>query len=213
MIGLIVLLGLLVAASASSQVQSEGVVVVLETTMGSIEVTVDPVRAPLSAGDFLRYVDRGLYDEAAFYRVVRQGNDHGTPPIEVVQGGIVDKAKALEPIPHETTEQTGITHSDGVISLARTEPGTGGGSAFFICIGDQPALDFGGTRNTDGLGFAAFGRVTDGMDVVRKIHALPAEAAAPVEYLKGQLLTEPVTILKARRVTVASEDAVEQLDD
>lgn len=176
---------------------------VLETDLGRIDVTVDVERAPVSAGDFLRYVDQGLYDGAAFYRVVREDNDHGSQPIQVVQGGLVEEAKALAPVAHETTEETGITHREGVISLARGEPGTGGGAAFFICIGDQPALDHGGMRNPDGLGFAAFGRVTSGMDVVRTIHRMPTRDEAPVPYLESQLLAEPVTIVSARRVARA----------
>lgn len=174
--------------------------VVLETTMGEIEIAVDLDQAPISAGDFLRYVDEGLYEGAAFYRVVRRDNDRGAPTIEVVQGGLVGDTEPLAPVSHETTETTGITHRDGVISLARGEPGTGGGAAFFICIGDQPSLDFGGMRNPDGHGFAAFGQVTRGMDLIRAIHTMPSGAPAPNEYVEGQLLDEPVKILKARRV-------------
>ena len=174
--------------------------VILETSLGEIEVEVDVDRAPLSAGDFLRYVDEGLYEGAAFYRVVRKDNDHGKPKIEVVQGGLPENSERLPPIILETTEETGITHEDGVISLARGEPNSGGGAAFFICIGRQPSLDLGGNRNPDGLGFAAFGQVTRGMDVVRKIHGMQADAPTSNEYLKGQLLSEPVTILSARRV-------------
>lgn len=208
---LVVLLGLLGGFAAGAgepadPTEEKGTVsVVLVTAMGEIEVEVDIDRAPVSAGDFLRYVDRGLYDgTAAFYRVVRTDNDHGTPTIEVVQGGLVDESMALSPVAHETTEETGITHRDGVISLARGKPGTGGGAAFFICIGDQPGLDFGGMRNPDGLGFAAFGRVTRGMDVVRKIHALPSDKPTDEEYVQGQLLTEPVEILSARRIGPAA---------
>lgn len=192
--------------AATGDESTAPVVITLATAAGKIDVTVDVDRAPVSAGDFLRYVDQGLYDGAAFYRVVRGDNDHGTPPIQVVQGGILGEEKALEPVTHETTEQTGITHSDGVISLARGEAGTGGGAAFFICIGDQPALDHGGLRNPDGLGFAAFGRVTSGMDVVRAIHGMPTSDDAPLPYLEGQLLAEPVTIMSARRLEAAEQD-------
>jgi peptidyl-prolyl cis-trans isomerase A (cyclophilin A) len=173
--------------------------VVLDTDAGAIEIAVDTAHAPLSAGDFLRYVDAGLYDGAAFYRVVRADNDHGTPKIEVVQGGLTDESRALPPIAHETTRETGILHRDGTVSLARGQPGTGSGAAFFICIGDQPALDFGGTRNPDGLGFAAFGHVVRGMDVVRKIQAMKSDAPSDSPYMAGQLLTEPVVIRHARR--------------
>jgi peptidyl-prolyl cis-trans isomerase A (cyclophilin A) len=150
--------------------------------------------------DFLRYVDAGLYEGAAFYRVVTEDNDHGTPKIQVIQGGLADDDKrALPPIAHETTNATGIRHLDGTISLARGEPGTGSGAAFFICIGAQPALDFGGMRNRDGQGFAAFGHVIRGMDVVRKIQAMPADGTADSAYMKDQILTKPVTIRRAQR--------------
>lgn len=185
--------------AAEADTGSGTVVVVLETTMGEIEIAVDLDRAPISAGDFLRYVDEGLYEGAAFYRVVRKDNDHGVPTIEVVQGGLVGDTETPAPVPHETTETTGIIHRDGVISLARGEPGTGSGAAFFICIGDQPSLDFGGMRNPDGLGFAAFGQVTRGMDLIRAIHTMSSDAPAPNEYVEGQLLDEPVAILNARR--------------
>jgi peptidyl-prolyl cis-trans isomerase A (cyclophilin A) len=175
------------------------VVVTLDTAAGQIDVAVFVDKAPLSAADFLRYVDRGLFDGAVFYRVVRIDNDHGTPRIEVIQGGLPDETAGLPPIAHETTRDTGVTHTDGTLSLARGAPGTGGGAAFFVCVGDQPALDFGGMRNPDGQGFAAFGRVVRGMDVVRKIHAMPADAPSSDAYMKGQLLSEPVVIRRAFR--------------
>jgi peptidyl-prolyl cis-trans isomerase A (cyclophilin A) len=130
---------------------------------------------------------------------VRADNDRGTPKIAVIQGGLLDEAKTLPPIAHETTRDTGITHLDGTLSLARGAPGTGGGAAFFICVGDQPALDFGAKRNPDGQGFAAFGRVVRGMDVVRKIHAMKADAPSPSEYMQGQILPESVVIRRAYR--------------
>jgi peptidyl-prolyl cis-trans isomerase A (cyclophilin A) len=179
--------------------ETSSVIVTLDTAAGEIDVAVFVDKAPLSAADFLRYVDRGLYDGGAFYRVVRADNDHGTPQIEVIQGGLLDEAKALPPIAHETTRDTGVTHTDGTLSLARGAPGTGGGAAFFICVGAQPALDFGGTRNSDGQGFAAFGRVVRGMDVVRKIQAMPADVQSSSEYMKGQVLSEPVVIRRAFR--------------
>lgn len=184
---------------ASATEPGPPVVVTLDTAAGEIDVAVFADKAPLSAADFLRYVDRGLYDGAAFYRVVRADNDHGTPKIEVIQGGLLDEAKALPPIAHETTRDTGVAHTDGTLSLARGAPGTGGGAAFFICVGRQPALDFGGTRNPDGQGFAAFGRVVRGMDVVRKIQAMPADGPADSEYMRGQILNHPVAIRKAYR--------------
>ncbi|MGA2842676.1 MAG: peptidylprolyl isomerase, partial [Steroidobacteraceae bacterium] len=118
--------------------------VVLRTAIGRIDLAIDVERAPLSGGDFLRYVERGLYDGGGFYRVVRPDNDSSSVQIAVVQGGVIDPAKQLPPIAHEPTNRTGILHRDGVISLARSDVGTGTAAAFFICIGDQPELDFGG---------------------------------------------------------------------
>jgi peptidyl-prolyl cis-trans isomerase A (cyclophilin A) len=188
----------LVIAGCAARAASP-VVVTFDTAAGEIDIEVFVDRAPISSADFLRYVDQGLYDGAVFYRVVRPDNDRGTPVIEVIQGGLRDDEKALPPIAHETTSDTGLRHVDGTVSLARGTPGTGGGAAFFICIGDQPALDFGGMRNPDGQGFAAFGRVVRGMEVVRRIHALPADAPSSSEYMKGQLLTDPILIRKAYR--------------
>lgn len=174
--------------------------VVLETALGNITVEVYPDRAPASAGSFLAFVDTGLYEGATFYRTVRRDNDRGEPVIEVIQGGLTGDDEPLPPVPHESTKDTGLRHTDGTVSLARADPGTASGAAFFICIGDQPALDFGGARNADGLGFAAIGRVVEGMDVVHAIHASPANAPTDFAYFEGQLLTEPVRIVAARRL-------------
>lgn len=188
--------GLMVSVSS---VAVADVDVVLETELGAITVRVYDDRAPVSAGSFLAYVDQGLYDGAGFYRTVSPENDNGSPVISVIQGGLLDEEGALAPVVHETTDDTGILHEDGVISLARGAPGTGGGAAFFICIGAQPSLDFGGTRNLDEQGFAAFGRVVSGMDVV---HAIHQSEAGPSDdpYMDGQILGEPVVIVSARRV-------------
>jgi len=175
------------------------VVVVIETSVGEIEVEVYPEVAPESAGSFLDYVDQGLYSGGAFYRTVRKDNDRGTPVIEVIQGGLIEASNALEPVAHESTEQTGILHTDGTLSLARGEAGTGSGAAFFITIGDQPGLDFGAERNADRLGFAAFGRVVSGMDVVHQIHQSESTAATESDYLEGQILNSPVLIERAYR--------------
>jgi peptidyl-prolyl cis-trans isomerase A (cyclophilin A) len=171
----------------------------LDTDAGAIEMEVFPDRAPLSACDFLAYVDAGLYEGAAFYRVVRYDNDRGTPKIEVVQGGVLDEAKQRPPIAHETTQMTGLKHVDGALSLARGAVGTGGASAFFIVIGDQPGLDYGAKRNADGQGFAVFGRIARGMDVVRRIHRLPADAPSDDAYTQGQMLDRPVRFLSVKR--------------
>jgi peptidyl-prolyl cis-trans isomerase A (cyclophilin A) len=131
----------------------------------------------VAAGNFLRYVKEDRFKDAEFYRVVRADNQpNDKVKIAVVQGGLNrdDHPAKLPPIRHETTKETGVLHKDGTLSMARRTPGTAD-SEFSICVGDQPELDFGGKRNSDGQGFTAFGRVINGMDVVRKIHQQPAE--------------------------------------
>lgn len=180
---------------------SAGVLVVLETEKGLIHIEVDTEQAPISSNSFLAHLDAGLYKGAGFYRTVYPANDNGSPKISVLQGGLLADGEALAPVAHETTEQTGILHKDGVISLARAEVGTGSGAAFFICIGDQPALDMGGGRavSGDGQGFAAFGRVVAGMDVVRTIHKTKPVQGGEDSYTAGQILNPPVRIVKAYR--------------
>lgn len=166
--------------------------VLLQTALGGIEIEVEAERAPITAANFLRYVDAGLYDGARFHRTVRLDNQPDDAVlIEVVQAGLhPDRAgDEFPPIPLERTDSTGLAHRDGTVSMARLGPDTAT-SDFFICIGDQPALDFGGERNPDGEGFAAFGRVIEGMEVVRRIHAAPAV---------GQTLRPPIGILRATR--------------
>jgi peptidyl-prolyl cis-trans isomerase A (cyclophilin A) len=184
--------------------------VIIETAFGSIRVELEVERAPLTAGNFLRYVDAGLYNGGLFHRTVTAENNsnanlkaekigEGIDPsadrsklpndaiaIEVIQGGI-DPARSAElgdPIPLERTSETGLRHLDGTISMARLTADSAV-SDFFICINDQPSLDFGGMRNPDGQGFAAFGRVIAGMDVARTIQRQPAD---------GQSLDPPVVI-------------------
>jgi peptidyl-prolyl cis-trans isomerase A (cyclophilin A) len=167
--------------------------VLIGTEYGSILVELYPVRAPVTVENFLRYVDEGRFDGATFYRTVTMRNQPDNDvKIEVIQGGLGWKESDLRlaPIRHETTAETGIRHENGTISMARAEPGTAD-SEFFICVGDQPELDYGGRRNPDGKGFAAFGKVLDGMDVVMRIHESPE---------KDQLLEEPVRITDVNRV-------------
>ena len=137
------------------------------TNVGTIMLELYPEKAPVTVENFLQLVDGNAYENASFYRVVRMDNQPVNPvKIEVIQGGLRDDqlVETYETIKHETTNETGVKHLDGVISMARNEPGSAS-TEFFICIGDQPELDFGGKRNPDGQGFAAFGVVTDGMDV------------------------------------------------
>ncbi len=148
--------------------------VIIKTKFGDIEIELYPGKAPKSAGAFLSYIDSGFYKGCLFYRVLKQENQPSAAfKTELIQGGIWQtKIKNLTAIPHETTKQSGISHIDGTISLARTLPGTAT-TEFFICVGDQPAYDYGGDANPDKLGYAAFGKVMKGMNVVRKIHQQP----------------------------------------
>lgn len=188
-------------AAACSERAADAPRVIMETAAGDIIIELYPDKAPLTVANFLRYVDEGAYDGAHFYRTTRPSND---PMITVVQGGLwapweegMDEgfAAPFPPIAHETTAVSGLTHGDGVISMARSEPGTAS-SEFFINVGANPSLDFAGERNPDGQGFAAFGKVVAGMDAVRAIHAAPAREG---EGFEGQILAEPVTIISARR--------------
>ena len=165
--------------------------VLISTELGDITVELHPYSAPVTTANFLRYVDAGHFTDASFYRTVHMDNQPDNPvKIEVIQGGLAEDTTFYPPIAHEATIQTGIKHLDGTISMARLEPGTAS-SEFFICIGDQPELDFGGRRNPDGQGFAAFGRVTKGMDVVREIQSRPAD---------GQWLEPPISIFSITRI-------------
>jgi len=170
--------------------------VLIETELGNITVEVDVENAPITGNNFLTYADSGKYDGLAlFYRTVTLGNQpESMIKIEVIQAGffedsLIEKYQ-FAPIIHETTSQSGILHKNGTISMARAEIGTTS-SEFFICIGEQPELDYGGKRNPDGQGFAAFGKVVEGMDVVKKIHALPNSE---------QYIDNPVKIKRVSRV-------------
>src|SRR5215813_590245 len=196
---LIVLLVALASASANAQQTSTKatlgrIALVIETERGDIDIVLDSAKAPVTVANFLRYVDSGAYTNGAFHRAVTLANQpNDSVKIQVIQGGANpqrDAALRFPPIPLERTSVTGLRHHDGTLSMARAGPNTAT-SDFFICIGDQPSLDFGGRRNRDGQGFAAFGQVTKGMDVVRAIQGSPAQ---------GQRLTPPVTIRRIVRV-------------
>jgi peptidyl-prolyl cis-trans isomerase A (cyclophilin A) len=167
--------------------------VLIRTELGDITIEIYEKDAPITAANFLKYVDEGRYKNGCFYRVVTMGNQPNNDiKIEVIQGGLSRETREnqLPSIEHETTDKTGILHKNGVISMARLNPGTAS-SEFFICVGDQPELDFGGKRNPDGQGFSAFGEVVVGMDVVNKIHQQPEE---------GQMLDPQIKILDVVRV-------------
>jgi peptidyl-prolyl cis-trans isomerase A (cyclophilin A) len=187
----LILAGLL-AALVLAVGAADNPVVLIRTEKGDITVEIDLARAPVTAANFLRYVDAGLYDGTVFHRTVTLSNQpNDAVRIEVVQAALLPAERCFPPIGHETTEATGLKHVDGTISMARSKPGSAT-SSFFFCLGPQPELDLGGRRNPDGQGFAAFGRILEGMDVVRIIHGLPSQ---------GQQLDPPVRILSVRRIT------------
>jgi peptidyl-prolyl cis-trans isomerase A (cyclophilin A) len=176
--------------------------VLIQTDKGDIEVELDAAQAPITVANFLKYVDGKFYDGGRFHRTVKPDNQPDNKiKIEVIQAGInPEKAKQeFGAIKLERTRDTKLSHKEGTISMARDGPDMAT-SDFFICIGDQPELDFGGKRNPDGQGFAAFGRVVKGMDAVKTIQAAPAE---------GQTLTPPVKILKISRKMTASNQPTE----
>jgi peptidyl-prolyl cis-trans isomerase A (cyclophilin A) len=180
-------LGVAFAMLAAVGLAADNPKVVIKTEQGDITVEIYADKAPATAANFLKYVDAKLYDGTVFHRTVTLASPRNRPiQIEVIQGGQVAGDKAFSAIPLERTSVTGVKHVDGAISMARGDPDTAT-SSFFICVGDQPELDFGGKRNSDGQGFAAFGKVVAGMDVVRKIHRSPVN--------DQELLTPPIKII------------------
>jgi peptidyl-prolyl cis-trans isomerase A (cyclophilin A) len=167
-------------------------ILVIKTEFGEITAELYADKAPTTVANFMGYITGKKVTNPTFYRVVRTEPDNqpnNDVKIQVLQGGLTDVPdRELPKIKHETTKETGVPHKDGVLSMARNEPGTAT-HHFSICIGDQPELDFGGKRNPDGQGFAAFGKVTKGMDVVKKIHGQPAD---------GQYLRPRVKMLEVR---------------
>lgn len=182
------------AQDASSPVAAGPVRVMLETTAGSILVEADP-RAPITSANFLRYVDEGRFDGTDFYRGMELG-----PAAGVVQGGTSNAPdRILPPIAHEPTSQTGLRHIDGALSMARFDPGTADGD-FFIIVGNLPGFDA-GRAAPDDPGFAVFGRVVEGMEVVRAILVAPKSPTEGEGFMRGQMLDPRVRIVSARRVT------------
>jgi peptidyl-prolyl cis-trans isomerase A (cyclophilin A) len=190
--------GLALAAGPTWAESDAGLVhVALKTTKGVITLELNVGKAPITAGNFLRYVDQKRYDKSTFYRASRIPE---APQFGVIEGGLRgDPAKVLKPIAHESTLKTGLSHKDGTISMAARAPGTATAD-FFICIGDQTSFDADPADPRRHPGFAAFGQVVDGMDVVRAILALPTSPTAGVGAMKGQMLSPPVPVLTARRV-------------
>lgn len=151
--------------------------VVIVTRQGDIKIELYPDKAPKSVDAFLTYIKRGYYKNASFYRVLNDDNQpSNAPKAALIQGGTYRSQPRLNDtlpgIPHESTDKTKLLHTDGAVSLARTAPGTAT-TEFFICIGDQPGFDFGGENNPDKQGYASFGKVIKGMDIVRRIYNMP----------------------------------------
>ena len=160
-------------------------------------VELEKERAPITTANFLRYVDQKRFDGISFYRAVRL---EGAPEMGMIQAGIRNDPKRLLPqIAHEPTTKTGLSHVDGAISMARFTPGTAQ-SDFFITVGALTPLDANPKQPGDNQGFAVFGRVVEGMDVVRRILAAPTSPTAGEGAMKGQMISAPVRILTARRV-------------
>ena len=183
----------LMAMAAAAAVSAQGMVrVVIDTEHGELEVAIDQDHAPGTSANFLRYLDAGHYDGGQFHRTVTMQNQpNNDVKIEVIQASVnaAKREAGFDAIPLERTTTTGVEHKDGAISMARGAPDSATPS-FFFCIGDQPELDFGGKRNPDGQGFAAFGMIVRGMDVVKKIQMSSYEE---------QRLEPPVGIRSIRR--------------
>lgn len=169
--------------------------VVIQTSLGRIVVELEDQKAPVTTANFLRYVAARKYDGGTFYRATRKKGVAGAGSI---QGGTALRARRYAPIAHESTRQTGLRHKAGTISMARNEPGSAT-SDFFICASDMPYLDAKAGGSGDTEGYAAFGRVVEGLAVVRKILAQPADGPAPYPAMKGQILTTPVAITAMTR--------------
>lgn len=182
------IIGLIAISNVFAQKETK---CIIKTELGDITLELYPEKAPITVNNFLRYVDNHLYDSTTFYRVCTKENEANREiQIEVIQAADIPEYKSFDPIPLETTQTTGILHKNGTISMARDKP-ISATSSFFICINDQPELDYGGKRNNDGQGFAAFGKVFDGMDVVKKIQE---------KENIDQMLLEPVLIYTIIRV-------------
>lgn len=195
---LLLLVAALCAAPALAQTPAaappaaETARVKVETSEGSIVLELEKSRAPITTANFLRYVDEKRLDGTVFYRTVRV-----TPTFGFVQFGVQNAPKrVLPPIKHEPTTQTGVRHVDGAISIARLAPGTAQGD-FTISVGAQPSLDADPSREGDNLGYAAFGRVVEGMEVVHRILNAPVSEGG---HFKGEMIADPVRILSARRI-------------
>lgn len=183
------------AAQPPAQSSHESVVrVTLQTAMGPIVLELEAARAPVTTANFLRYVDEKRLDGSSIYRSAKVQEGFG-----LIQGGLRnDPKKVLPNIAHEPTSKTGLRHEDGTISMARAAPGTAS-SDFFISVGAMPSMDADPSQPGDNQGFAAFGRVVEGMDVVRRILDAPTSPTEGEGPMRGQMLSPAITIATARR--------------
>jgi peptidyl-prolyl cis-trans isomerase A (cyclophilin A) len=171
--------------------------VVIKTGKGQITLDLNVGKAPITAKNFLRYVDTRRFDGSSFYRA-SPIKDY--PNLGIIEGGLQSNpAKVFKPIAFESTIKTGLSHKDGTISMAADGPGTAQAD-FFICAGDQPSFDADPANPAANPGFAAFGQVVDGMDTVRAILDSPKSEHARVAIMRGQMLAPPVPIISVRRV-------------
>lgn len=169
----------------------------LETSLGDIVMALEAQKAPITVANFLRYADTKRFDNSTFYRVSRAP---GAPEYGMIQGGLNgDPKRLMKPVAHEPTTKTGLSHKDGTISMGRWAPGTAT-AEFFIMVGDAPEFDADPKAKGDNAGFAAFGQVVEGMDVVKAILAEPQSPTAGQGVMKGEMLKAPVKILTVRRV-------------
>jgi peptidyl-prolyl cis-trans isomerase A (cyclophilin A) len=168
--------------------------VALTTTAGVITLALDETHAPITTANFLRYVDGKRLDGVAFYRTMKMEEGLG-----LIQGGVRDPRKLFPPIAHEPTSQTGLSHDDGAISMARNAPGTATAD-FFIILRGMHSLDAHPEQSGDNSGFAVFGHVVEGMDVVKAIHNSPTSATEGNGVMKGQMLEPKIQIISAKRV-------------
>jgi len=182
------------AAAQPAAAPAAPVRVKLHTSAGDIVVALETQKAPITAANFLHYVDTKRLDGSEFYRAMHTGAEAG-----LVQGGVRDGRKLFPPIAHEPTSQTGLSHVDGALSVPRFAVGSAQGD-FTIMVGDQKYLDAGPGSAGDGLGYAVFGRVVEGMDVVRRILAAPTSPTEGEGVMKGQMLSPRIQIITARRV-------------
>jgi peptidyl-prolyl cis-trans isomerase A (cyclophilin A) len=197
-LGALAALSVMLCAGAQEAQAPSTVDVVMHTERGDIRIALETARAPITAANFLRYVDQKRFDGITIYRAVKIGDDG---KYGLVQGGLQgERKRAFAPIAHESPATTGLSHLDGAVSMAREAPGSATGDFFFV-IGDLTSLD---GKPGDDPGYAVFGRVSEGMEIVRSILDLPRSEKAPDPVMQGQMLAAPVKVLTVRRAPAPS---------